>query len=113
VWTNFGGGGSDTGSLANPGYEILSNGLIIEWGLSALNSGGMETINFPYTFPNALLSFNGSVTNTGASNGGGVTPYIYFQSASTSSINVRAQQYGGAGWGNRTVQMLYWIATGY
>tara|TARA_R100000995_G_C3441632_1_gene103632 strand:- start:284 stop:829 length:546 start_codon:yes stop_codon:yes gene_type:complete len=45
------------------GYITLSNGLIIQWARQgSLANGGIRSIIFPITFPNALFSFASSWT---------------------------------------------------
>jgi len=45
-------------SASGNGYITLSNGLIIQWARQgSLANGGIRTILFPITFPNALFSF--------------------------------------------------------
>lgn len=45
------------------GYITLSNGLIIQWGRQgSLANGGVRTVSFPITFPNAIFSFAASWT---------------------------------------------------
>lgn len=44
-------------TLADPGYQMLPGGLILQWGTSAaIDSGATRTITLPVTFPTAGLN---------------------------------------------------------
>jgi hypothetical protein len=56
-------------STANPGYQKLPSGLIIQWGNNSIADGGTPTITFPITFPTAVLSITtGTMTNNFSAN---------------------------------------------
>lgn len=43
-------------SLANPGYQKLPGGLILQWGTVTTNGTTTKSVTFPIAFPNALLA---------------------------------------------------------
>lgn len=49
-----------SGSFANPGYSILPNGLILQWGTIL----GFGPVTLPLTFPNAALNAQGTSQTT-------------------------------------------------
>jgi hypothetical protein len=51
-------------SMTANGYQKLPGGLIIQWGTSVTNSGGVGTVVFPIAFPNTCLSVNTTVTGS-------------------------------------------------
>ena len=54
---------SGSGSLAATGYQVLPNGLILQWG-SFSNGYSLTNQAFPITFPTACLMFSVSNTNS-------------------------------------------------
>jgi len=46
----------DGHSFATNGYQKFSNGLILQWGTEAADSGARQTITMPISFPNAILN---------------------------------------------------------
>ena len=42
-------------SLSASGYQKLSSGLIIQWGLATSGAGGNVTVTFPIAFPTSIL----------------------------------------------------------
>lgn len=55
-----------TGSSA--GYTQLLNGFILQWGSFSTSWSGFSTLTFPMAFPNALLTINGTLTESSAGN---------------------------------------------
>ncbi|MCP1375402.1 gp53-like domain-containing protein [Dyella lutea] len=43
-------------TLANPGYQKLPGGLIVQWGTVTTNGTTTKVVTFPVTFPTALLA---------------------------------------------------------
>ncbi len=48
------------------GYQVLPTGIIIQWGTFTTVTGVNDDLNFPVTFPNAVLSFVATATVVGA-----------------------------------------------
>ena len=100
-------------SLGNNGFQILSSGLIMQWGLAygvppAPNTGSATytTVTFPLAFPNYPLSIQVAPQDTYGANDQISTPLIYSNGSPTSF------QYGNTdldtGIGN-----FRWLAIGY
>jgi len=89
------------------GYQKLGNGLIIQWGLSAVIPDDSEiTVNFPVAFPTACLNVTATVRQANFIGGG----YIVFIDTLSNANFVMgmddvATSVGGAA--------AYWIAIGY
>lgn len=84
--------GSNSGSVANPGYEVFSNGLIFEWATGTIESSGsqaFQTIALPLTCPTAILSIQVS-TNwySGSSDDIMAWQFNATAGATTSAVNV-------------------------
>lgn len=86
-------------SLGQEGYQILPSGLIFQWGRIYTATDGASTVNLPYTFPNAMIQAQATLTRNSAANLG-VSTYSY----STNSFVVRNSDYA---------QDVEWFAIGY
>lgn len=92
-------------SLATNGYQKLPSGLILQWCVgTASSSETSQTVNFPITFPTAVL--NVQVTTYAPST---ADRMIQTTSWTTSAVTVYLNSIGGAG-GNVTP---YVFAIGY
>jgi len=87
---NLGGFGN---SLASSGYQRISGGLIIQWGLA--NFSGTGSVTFPLTFPNAAYAV------TAVDGGTGEVPKG-ITSLSTTGFTINAT----------SGTLTYWIALG-
>ena len=64
-----------TASKANPGYQVLSSGIIIQFGYATVSADTRTVYNFPTTFPTACVGFGCGtdwVGNSGWNPGGGM-----------------------------------------
>jgi len=98
IW-KFSAGASSFGST---GYMKLPNGLILQWGVI---TAGLGPINFPLTFPNAVLNIQSTRTTTHAGDGSGSEVFVNSSTLTTSGFS-----YGFAA---TTTYPIYWFATGY
>jgi len=90
-----------TSGLAVNGYQKLPSGLIIQWGFDTTTySGGLVTITFPITFPNAVFLVNSNKYINGDTDGGAVSAFTSSMSTTGFSMSTNA-----AG--------CVWIAVGY
>ena len=98
------------------GYEKLPNGLIRQWGWSAIpaipsgiGSSVEQTINFPITFPNSCLSVN--ITGTADSGDDGLEALNSAAYRDRNKVIVRS--YRMVGTYNGTPGSVCWQAIGY
>jgi hypothetical protein len=57
--------------LASPtGYQVLSSGILIQWG-QGTTTNGTGTVTYPFAFPNNLWSFQTTITGNAGSGGWG------------------------------------------
>lgn len=91
-------------SLSSNGYMRLSNGFILQWGVSSLLSNNTyETINFPIAFPTACRS----ATSSWYSEGDDTTDvFVGISTLSTSQIRVTLSAAAGT-------HRVLWIAIGH
>lgn len=85
IWTDF----STATYLATNGYQKLSNGLIIQWGMDGTTGGNVNpTVTFPLAFPNScfrvLISIagdvgNGAYVDMGVTNAPTSTNFVYYR----------------------------------
>jgi hypothetical protein len=92
--------------IAANGYQVLPNGLIVQWGLTTpVDSETTVTVTFPVKFPNACF-----VCIPGTYNGSAVCERVfqvntYNQTGATFQLNA---------WGTSTgTQLAHWVAIGY
>ena len=90
-----------TSQLSAFGYQKFPSGVIIQWGLSAINASGTG-IGFPTSFPNLCTSV---VITPNVGPASSSTCVVAVDSISTGSFNA-----GGTSFGSCT---LYWMAIGY
>ena len=91
-------------SFATNGYQKLSNGLIIQWGMASAAFNSFVTHSFPLTFPNACLHCSGSFashTSIGAGDGDAAGAFYI----STSQFKTYAHDVVAA--------KINWVAIGY
>lgn len=109
TWQAIGGG--DIASKGPNGYVMLSSGVIIQWGITASLSGGVNsgqalTVTFPIPFPTACTSVSASQNASAADNPISVysvsrTNMVVTNNSSAWAYNVEV---GGA---------VRWMAIGY
>lgn len=105
-------------SQANPGYQILPGGTIIQYGSSTSGANGGTTITFPITFPNACISVNlteSNASSTWPGDGSSGTPTLHGVSngASTQSFGAYSMRWQNSNWGGSQGLGFMWIAVGY
>jgi len=98
VW-KFSAGASSFGST---GYSKLPNKLIVQWGVTTTGSG---PINFPISFPNAVLNIQSTRTAISAGAASGYETFINISSLTNSGFSYQET--------TTTTYPLYWFATGY
>ena len=103
-------------SKAINGYQKMSNGVIIQWGWSAIPSipNGIgsfveQTINFPITFPNNCLSVN--FTGTSDSGDDGIEALHGVLNRAKNKVIIRSYRMVGSYIG--VAGSTCWIAIGY
>lgn len=89
--------GTATSTSTGKGYTRLPGGLILQWGFQ-YNASGAQTITYPLTFPNRVISVN--VTATRTSNAG-------LGSMDNAYIGT-----GAIGTGSRSSFVVYWSSEG-
>ena len=87
-------------SIAASGYTKMGDGLILQWGTSAVTTGTPLAVTFSLTFPTNVYSITVSVVNPSSSNN---TSYLTSPTTSGFSANVS----GTAG-----VNTVHWMAIG-
>lgn len=106
-WVNAtaSGGLQDTAhSFSTNGYQKLSNGLIIQWGRTAVNVSSVTNISFPIVFPTALFSVTALHQTDGSQS------YLYqVDSPTTSYFRVRWDRPSGGD----PQAPVHFIAMGY
>ena len=105
-------------SQANPGYQILPGGTIIQYGSSSSGGSGNTEITFPITFPNACISVNlteSNASSTWPGNGSSGTPTLHGVSngASTQSFGAYSMRWQNSNWGGSAGLGFMWVAVGY
>ena len=105
-------------SQANPGYQILPGGTIIQYGSSTSGVNGGTTITFPITFPNACISVNlteSNASSTWPGDGSSGTPTLHGVSngASTQSFGAYSMRWQNSNWGGSQGLGFMWVAVGY
>jgi hypothetical protein len=93
-----------TRSLANPGYQRLPGGLILQFGFATSNAGGDLSIVFPLAFPTDVIAVTGSHVGTA-----GVAVIIVGGTLSVSGVTLRQRDFGGGG----QAWQCRWMAIGY
>lgn len=94
-------------SKTTNGYTYLPNGLIMQWGFLSINDDQYLTVNFPVSFPTAILNATATVKHTGA--GGGETA----ASAYVGGLTKTSMGIGAAVVKDIAVEGVYWTAIGY
>ena len=104
-WIPFAGSGYR--NLASSGYQILSSGLIVQWGNLAITSKSSyyydTSITYPITFPNACFSLT---ANQGNSTNMNIIGHV---NPSASSCSLRIEDKGTT---NIPATSIYWQAIG-
>jgi hypothetical protein len=92
-------------SFTTNGYQKLSNGFTIQWGIFT-HTGTTYTLTFPIAFPNSCVSFSAGTYISGDTDGfsGGSTAWRAMPTAS--SVDLTTDNYS-LSW------QSYWIAIGY
>ena len=75
--------------LANPGYQMLPGGLIMQWGTTTIPGSGSGSFTFPIVFPNAVLCTQ--ITKTGSMMNSETVNVV-----SSSNANVILENFPGA-----------------
>ena len=91
------------------GYEKLSSGLIMQWGVTGILSESEETISFPIAFPNVCLSMQATCKLAAAVSAKIASAYAY--PLSTTQATIVMDQYVPAG--AAISCPVYWFAIGY
>lgn len=100
IWTDF----STATYLASNGYQMLSNGFIIQWGQVPGGSLSCKSVTFPMAFPNICASVV-ATHHTGTScRESGTANNDTINSVSSTGFNVRT---------DTAVSTAQWIAIGY
>jgi hypothetical protein len=96
-------------SLTTDGFQKLPGGLIIQWGRSgSIGHDTYTTLNFPQTFPNAVLAAYSSITNSVDDND---DVFSRVMSTTTSQISIRSE--GTSGGDENGTRNLQYLAIGY
>lgn len=92
------------------GYQLLTNGLIMQWGRVDATSPEQEfTVVFPIAFPNKCLSLTGSVETQGLlSENNGVV--VQFRALTSIGVEIRRQDIYAA---TATDYYVHWLAIGH
>ena len=100
-------------SLVTNGFQILSSGLIMQWGLAygvppagSVTTPSYTTVNFPIAFTNSPLSIQVATQDTYGANDQMSTPLIYSNGSPTSFQYGNTDQDTGIG-------NFRWLAFGY
>jgi hypothetical protein len=91
---------------ANSGYQRLPSGIIVQWGQSTFNFGGVGTLVNTITFPVSFVNVPYSVTTCAQTN----APSSFFSSAAglaVSGFNLHAYASGAS-----AGQVFFWMAVG-
>jgi hypothetical protein len=99
------GSGSFPASLAANGYEKKPNGVIRQWGQATSSGSGDVTVTFPIAFPTAVVAIKLTVVNATTGN---YTTCVGGPSLSGFPMSVFVGSTG-----SRSVQAVYFEATGY
>lgn len=99
----LGGVGITASSLASPGYVKLSNGVIIQWGVStqASSAEGIYSVSYPTAYATFSIAVISGTTEYGSFGGQDNSPMMY--STTTSGFTWQV---------NQTCPRAYWIAIG-
>ena len=102
-------GGHD---FSTNGYQKLSNGLILQWGTVSITSDGSgttseESVVFPLTFPNAVLSIQCTVELASGGIEGSVN--AYYNTLTTSGVKLGNDSNGATD----ASRVNKWFAIGY
>ena len=99
----LGGIGVTASSLSSPGYIKLSNGLIIQWGVStqASSAEGIYSVSYPTAYSSFSVALISGTTEYGSFGGQDNSPMMY--STTTSGFTWQV---------NQTCPRAYWIAIG-
>ncbi|MDD2047331.1 phage tail protein [Pseudomonas putida] len=90
-------GGSGKAVLAVNGYQKMSSGLIIQWGLASGTVGAL-TATYPVAFPNAVLQLVATMSDKTTGAFGGITLYSTngtFGSKTTATLLANGSDYVG------------------
>jgi hypothetical protein len=85
---------------STPGYTRITDGMILQWGISTVTAGTSLSVSLPVTFPNNAFSIT-----TGTTAGTDATAFKYAQASFTSTSAIELSV-------NTGTTYVYWMAIG-
>ncbi|GBQ84038.1 hypothetical protein AA13595_1307 [Gluconacetobacter johannae DSM 13595] len=101
---------------ANPGYQMLPGGFILQFGAMNSGSGGTTSLQFPVMFPSSglsLIALEGSASGSWAS--GEPTLHGAWQGIQNDGATVYSMKFSGSGggWSGASGLYFFWFAIGF
>ena len=102
-------------SLALPGYTFLASGIILQWGINTGSSVALNSVTYPFTFPNRTLAIQVTPAVSSATDpdsamtviaAGGMAP-------TTTGFNLMINRRTSSSGQPQPSSQFYWLAIGY
>lgn len=103
------------GSKALPGYSYLPSGIILQWGINTGSSVALNSVTYPFTFPNRTLAIQVTPAVSSATDpdsamtviaAGGMAP-------TTTGFNLMINRRTSSSGQPQPSSQFYWLAIGY